>query len=131
MGKFLWESREKSLSTWLSQFSFVKLRQSIGLTFFPTFSKGQEVFFCSKNSWDGGSHQFWFKWSWYIHMGLLQPITTLKVDVQCTCIYVAKLINRCFSSHFHEMREFASDKTLSFFENPSLCFSKSFPEHLL
>ena len=25
MGKFLWEGREKSLSSWLSQFSFAKL----------------------------------------------------------------------------------------------------------
>ena len=44
-------------------------------------TKGQEAFFCSKNSWEGRSHQFWFKWSWYIHMGPLQPITTQKVDV--------------------------------------------------
>ena len=44
-------------------------------------TKGQEAFFCSKNSWEGGSHQFWFKWSWYIHMGSLQPITTQKVYV--------------------------------------------------
>ena len=27
MGKFLWEGREKSLPSWLSQFSFAKLRQ--------------------------------------------------------------------------------------------------------
>ena len=27
MGKFLWEGMEKSLPTWLSQFSFAKLRQ--------------------------------------------------------------------------------------------------------
>ena len=35
MGKFLWEGREKGLS----QFSFAKLRQPTGQTFFPTFPK--------------------------------------------------------------------------------------------
>ena len=39
MGKFLWEGWEKSLSSWLSQFSFAKLRQPIGQTFLPTFPK--------------------------------------------------------------------------------------------
>ena len=39
MGKFLWEGMEKSLSNWLSQFSFAKLRQPTGQTFFPTFPK--------------------------------------------------------------------------------------------
>ena len=39
MEKFLWEGREKSLSSWLSQFSFAKLRQPTGQTFFPTFPK--------------------------------------------------------------------------------------------
>ena len=41
MEKFLWESREKSLPSWLSQFSFAKLRQpnTQGQTFFPTFPK--------------------------------------------------------------------------------------------
>ena len=39
MGKFLWEGREKSLPSWLSQFSFAKLRQPTGQTFFPTFPK--------------------------------------------------------------------------------------------
>ena len=29
MGKFLWEGREKSLPSWLSQFSFAKLRQQV------------------------------------------------------------------------------------------------------
>ena len=38
-GKFLWEGREKSLPSWLSQFSFAKLRQPTGQTFFPTFLK--------------------------------------------------------------------------------------------
>ena len=37
MGKFLWEGREKSLPSWLSQFA--KLRQPTGHTFFPTFPK--------------------------------------------------------------------------------------------
>ena len=37
MGK--WEGREKSLSSWLSQFRFAKLRHPTGQTFFPTFSK--------------------------------------------------------------------------------------------
>ena len=32
MGKFLWEGREKSLPSWLSQFSFTKLRQPTGQT---------------------------------------------------------------------------------------------------
>ena len=32
MGKFLWDS-------WLSQFSFAKLRQPTGQTFFPNFPK--------------------------------------------------------------------------------------------
>ena len=36
MGKFLWEGGEKSR---LSQFSFAKLRQPTGQTFFPTFPK--------------------------------------------------------------------------------------------
>ena len=36
-GKFLWEGREKSLPCWL--FSFAKLRQLTGQTFFPTFPK--------------------------------------------------------------------------------------------
>ena len=39
MGKFLWEGREKVLPSWLSQFSFAKLRQPTGQTFFPTFQK--------------------------------------------------------------------------------------------
>ena len=39
MGKFLWEGREKVLPSWLSQFSFAKLRQPTGQTFFPTFPK--------------------------------------------------------------------------------------------
>ena len=39
MGKFLWEGREKSLPSWLSQFIFAKLRQPTGQTFFPTFPK--------------------------------------------------------------------------------------------
>ena len=39
MGKFLWEGREKSLPSWLSQFNFAKLRQPTGQTFFPTFPK--------------------------------------------------------------------------------------------
>ena len=39
MGKFLWEGREKSLPSWLSQFSFAKLRQPTRQTFFPTFPK--------------------------------------------------------------------------------------------
>ena len=34
MEKFLWESREKSLPSWLSQFSFANLRQPIEQTFF-------------------------------------------------------------------------------------------------
>ena len=29
MGKFLWEGREKSLPSWLSQFSFDKVRQPV------------------------------------------------------------------------------------------------------
>ena len=39
MGKFLWEGREKSLPSWLSQFIFAKLRQPTGQTFVPTFPK--------------------------------------------------------------------------------------------
>ena len=39
MGKFLWEAREKSLPSWLSQFSFAKLRQPTGQTFLPTLPK--------------------------------------------------------------------------------------------
>ena len=39
MGKFLWEGREKSLPSWRSQFSFAKLRQPTGQTFFSTFPK--------------------------------------------------------------------------------------------
>ena len=35
MGKFLWEGREKSLPSWLSQLSFAKLRPPTGQTFFP------------------------------------------------------------------------------------------------
>ena len=33
MEKFLWDGREKSLPSWLSQFSFAKLRQPTGQTF--------------------------------------------------------------------------------------------------
>ena len=39
MGKFLWEGREKSLPRWLSQFSFAKLRQPTGQTFFQCCKK--------------------------------------------------------------------------------------------
>ena len=39
MGKFLWEGRGKSLSSWLSQFSFAKLKQPTEQTFSPTFPK--------------------------------------------------------------------------------------------
>ena len=38
-GKFLWEGREKGLPCWLSQFSFAKLRQTTGQTFFSTLPK--------------------------------------------------------------------------------------------
>ena len=48
MGKFLWEGREKSLPSWLSQFSFDKLRQTSGQTFFPTFPKEFFHFFKPK-----------------------------------------------------------------------------------
>ena len=34
MGKFFWESREKGLSCWLSQFSKTKLKQPTGQFFF-------------------------------------------------------------------------------------------------
>jgi hypothetical protein len=34
MGKFLWEGREKSFSSWLSQFSFAKMRQPTGQTWY-------------------------------------------------------------------------------------------------
>ena len=34
MEKFLWEGRKKVLPSWLSQFSFAKLRQPTGQTFF-------------------------------------------------------------------------------------------------
>ena len=34
MGKFLWEGRKKVLPSWLSQFSFAKLRQPTGQIFF-------------------------------------------------------------------------------------------------
>jgi hypothetical protein len=39
MGKFLPEGREKSLPSWLSHFSFAKLRHPKGQNFFPTFPK--------------------------------------------------------------------------------------------
>ena len=39
MGKFLWEGRGKSLPSWLSQFSFAKLKQPTEQTFSPTFPK--------------------------------------------------------------------------------------------
>ena len=40
IGKFLWEGREKVCPvSWLSQFSFAKLKQPTGQTFFPTFPK--------------------------------------------------------------------------------------------
>ena len=39
MGKFLLEGRKKVLPSWLSQFSFPKLKQPTGQTFFPTFRK--------------------------------------------------------------------------------------------
>jgi hypothetical protein len=42
MGKFLWEGKKKS---WLSQFSFARLRQPTGQTFFPTFPKEFSHFF--------------------------------------------------------------------------------------
>ena len=38
-GKIPSGSREKNLPSWLSQFSFAKLRQPIGQTFFPIFPK--------------------------------------------------------------------------------------------
>ena len=34
MGKFLWEGRENVLPSWLSQFSFAKLRQPTGQVYF-------------------------------------------------------------------------------------------------
>ena len=47
MGKFLWEGREKSLPSWLSQFSFAKLRQPTGQTFpwtlYSFFSKPENL----------------------------------------------------------------------------------------
>ena len=39
MGKFLREGRKNSLPSWLSQFSFAKLRQPTGQIFFPTLPK--------------------------------------------------------------------------------------------
>jgi hypothetical protein len=41
MGKFLWDGREKSLPSWLSQFSFAKLRQPAGQTLAEFFWKMQ------------------------------------------------------------------------------------------
>ena len=38
MGQFFWESREESLPSWLSQFSFAKLRQPTGQIFPKEFS---------------------------------------------------------------------------------------------
>jgi len=43
IGKFLWEGREKSLPSWLSQFSFAKLRQPTEQTFFLIFPKELKV----------------------------------------------------------------------------------------
>ena len=39
IGKSLWEAIEKSLPSWLSQYSFTKLTQPTGQTFFPIFPK--------------------------------------------------------------------------------------------
>jgi hypothetical protein len=39
MGKFLWEGREKSFPSWVSQYSFAKLKQPTDQTFSPTFKK--------------------------------------------------------------------------------------------
>ena len=50
MGKFLWEGRERGLPCWLSQFSFAKLRQPTGQTFFPTFPKEFSHFLQTKDS---------------------------------------------------------------------------------
>ena len=50
MGKFLCEGREKKLPSWLSQFSFAKLRQPKGQTFFPTFAKEFSHFLDTKES---------------------------------------------------------------------------------
>jgi hypothetical protein len=41
MGKFLWEGREKILPSWLSQFSFAKLRQPAGQAIAEFFWKMQ------------------------------------------------------------------------------------------
>ena len=43
MEKFPWEGREKSLPSRLSQFSFAKLRQPTGQTFFPIFQKNSAM----------------------------------------------------------------------------------------
>ena len=39
MEKFLWKGREKSLPSWLSWFSFAKLRQQRGQTLLATFQE--------------------------------------------------------------------------------------------
>ena len=48
MGKLLWEGKEKSLQSWLSQFSVSKLRQPTGQTFFLTFQRNFPISFKPK-----------------------------------------------------------------------------------
>jgi hypothetical protein len=66
MGKFLWKGRGKSLSSWLSQFNFAKLRQPTGQTFFPTFPKEFSHFLQIL-----GSHSCKMqRKTWYSNLGL-------------------------------------------------------------
>ena len=51
MGQFLREGREFFLPSWLSQFSFAKLRQPTGQTFFPTFPKEFSHFLQAEFFW--------------------------------------------------------------------------------
>jgi hypothetical protein len=48
MGKLLREGRDKSLPSWLSQFSFAKLRQPKGQKNFPIFPKELPISFKPK-----------------------------------------------------------------------------------
>ena len=82
MGKFLWESREKSLPSWLSQFSFAKLRQPTGQTFFPTFSKEFSNFHQTQGShskvhW-GNAKKVWYYEKWVGRHASFPPRRSVK-----------------------------------------------------
>ena len=83
-----WEGREKSLPSWLSQFSFVKLRQPTGQTFFFTFQRNFPISFKPKVAI---AELFWKmqRKTWYSILGVDAMPLSLK-NLLLSGLFVSK-----------------------------------------